>query len=232
MSTNGERFITAFNKIDKLLKRELNIQSHISFSRMIDMAKKKHPVVQKYELDLKKFAELRNVIIHERIAPDYIIAEPHDEIVHRIERILNILMTPEKVYPRFQRRVKTFQYHVQLGEVLLAIQQYSYSQFPIYEGREFIGLLTHNGISGWLANNEGTMNIQHVPLSEVFLYENHRHNVMFIHKDMLVYEAKHLFVNHFNRNLTRLDALLITDNGNEREKLLGIITPTDMLEVD
>lgn len=234
LASNGERFITAFNKIDQLLKKELQIQRHTPFVRMIDAARKKHPIVQKYELDLKKFAELRNVIVHERIAPNYIIAEPHDEIVAKIEHILGLLETPEKVFPRFQRYVKTFQYHVQLGKVLEVIKRHSYSQFPIYDGKQFIGLLTHNGISAWLANyNDNCMvSIHDIPISEVFVYETHKDNYMFISKNLLLYEAKNLFVTHFQRKMTRLDALLITNNGRKDEELLGIITPTDVLQID
>lgn len=234
LGTNGERFIAAFNKIDKLLKKELSIQRHTSFARMIEAARRKHPIVQKYEMDLKKFAELRNIIVHEQIAPDYIIAEPHDEIVEKIEHILELLESPVKVFPRFQRSVKSFQYHVELGKVLKVIQKYSYSQFPIYQGREFIGLLTHNGISAWLAHydHDCSVNIQDIPISEVIIYETHRNNCLFVPKDLLLYEAKNLFVTHFQRKMTRLDALLITDNGSKCEKLLGIVTPTDVLQID
>lgn len=234
VETNGERFLAAFNQIDQVLKKELNIQRHTSFARMIESARKKHPIVQRYEADLKKFAELRNIIVHERIAPNYIIAEPHDEIVDKIEHILDQLKSPEKVFPRFQRSVKSFQYHVELGKVLRVIQKYAYSQFPIYQGREFIGLLTHNGISAWLAHYEQDCNISihDIPISEVFIYETHQNNCLFIPKDMLLYEAKDLFVTHFQRKMTRLDALLITDNGNKYEKLLGIITPSDVIRIN
>lgn len=234
MASNGERFLAAFNKLDKSLKSDLNIQRHTSFARMVESAKKRHPIVQKYENDLKKFAELRNVIVHEQIAPDYIIAEPHIDLVEKIESIVEKLTMPEKVYPRYKRKVRTFQYYGQLGEVLEVIKHKSFTQFPIYNGGQFMGLLTNNGISAWLAHNQDqcAMSINNVLLNEVFQFEKHCHNVMFVSRDKYVFEIKDLFITNFNRKMTRLDALLITNNGHRHEDLLGIITPFDVIRMD
>lgn len=232
--TRAERFLAAFNTIEKALKDEFDMHRHFSFSRMIETVKKKHPVVSKHEADLKKFAELRNVIVHERIAPNYIIAEPHMELVELIEKIRDQILQPTTVVPIYARSVRTFQHDQSLGDVLRIIKELSFTQFPIYEAKQFIGLLTDNGIATWLAHqaNDCAANVASIPLSEVLSFEKHVNNVLFVHKETTIYEAKDLFVHHFDHKMTRLEAILITETGRKNEKLLGIITPYDAIRID
>ncbi|WP_096198891.1 CBS domain-containing protein [Bacillus sp. FJAT-45350] len=233
MRTKADRFLSAFNLIEQGLKEQLNVHRHFSFMRMIDSAKKKHPLVMKYELDLKKFAELRNVIVHEQVSPDFIIADPHITIVEKIEQIYDELIQPDKVFPNYEKKVTTFQINKKLADVLEVIQRKSYTQFPIYEKEKFVGLLTENGISSWLAHHikENTCCPTTVGLQEVMTFEGHKDNVIFVDKDCFMYEVKELFVNHIERKMTRLDAVLITKNGEKNNPPLGIITPFDVIRL-
>lgn len=55
-------------------------------------------------------------------------------------------------------------------------------------------------------------------------------NYKFIGSTTSVYEAVDIFKRHIGKG-RRLEALLITRNGNPSEKLLGIITAWDILEI-
>ncbi|WP_216828773.1 CBS domain-containing protein [Alkalihalobacterium elongatum] len=233
MGENADRFLAAFNSIEKALKDQLNMHRHFSFSRMIDGAKKKHPLVAKYEIDLKKFAELRNVIVHEQTSPDFVIAEPHIEIVRTIEKIHRELISPEMVIPKYKRLVKTFDIDDPLEIVLATIERHAYTQFPIYENGEFKCLLTNYGITAWLAHhrNQFAFKINEVRLSDVIIYEKHMNNVKFVCASKSIYDVKELFLHHMDKKVTRLEAVLITENGNPNEPLLGIVTPFDAIRI-
>lgn len=61
------------------------------------------------------------------------------------------------------------------------------------------------------------------------LLDNHVSEVFeFIPRSMLLEDAKQLFTNAFNKN-QRLAMLFITEHGKQTEKLLGIITPWDII---
>lgn len=80
---NSDRFLTAFNRIDHAMKDIVGAKDFIAFYRLIDQAKKKSPLVRKYEDDLRSYADLRNAIVHNRTSMDYVIAEPHLEEIGR-----------------------------------------------------------------------------------------------------------------------------------------------------
>ncbi|WP_078430244.1 CBS domain-containing protein [Alkalihalobacterium alkalinitrilicum] len=233
MGENADRFLAAFNSIEKGLKDQLNMHRHFSFSRMIDGAKKKHPIVAKYEIDLKKFAELRNVIVHEQTSPDFIIAEPHKEIVALIEKIHKELIEPEKVIPKYKRQVKTFSINDPFSIVLDTIERHAYTQFPIYDHGIFKCLLTNYGITAWLAHhkNQFAFELDKVKLSDVIIYEKHMNNVKFVCKEKSIYDVKELFLHYLDKKITRLEAVLVTENGDPNEPLLGIVTPFDAIRI-
>jgi|SRR5690625_547814 len=234
MPPNGERFIAAYNRIDKTLKKRYGIDYFISFTRMLDRLKHKDVIVRKYELDLKQYAELRNAIVHERVEPEYWIADPHDDVVERIERISSQLLNPQLVYPKYKRHVSTFQTTDTLNAVLKVIKKHRYTQFPVYEKEQFVGLLTGNGIVRWISEQAGgnMLAIETVQLSTLLEYEKHQRNFIFMKRTTNVFEAKENFVKRFEQELRKLEAILITETGRSDEKLLGIITPIDLIDIE
>ena len=58
---------------------------------------------------MRSYADLRNAIVHHRISPDYIIAEPHIHVVERIEHIDEVLARPKLVGQLVRKPVMSFQ---------------------------------------------------------------------------------------------------------------------------
>ena len=94
--TNAIRFIDAYNKIDYALRVQNNFKRSMSFSDMIRRAVVVNHIVRKYEDDLIDFGRLRNAIIH-KSNDKFIIAEPHIDVVEKIEKIARLVATPPKV---------------------------------------------------------------------------------------------------------------------------------------
>ena len=134
---NSDRFLTAFNRIDHTMRDMIGAKDFMPFYRLVDQAKKKSPLVRKYEDDLRSYADLRNAIVHHRISPEYIIAEPHIHVVEKIEHIDEVLARPKLVGQMFRKRVMSFQMKDSPQHTLKAIRKRKYTQFPVYEGMFF-----------------------------------------------------------------------------------------------
>ncbi|MEN2466103.1 CBS domain-containing protein [Ornithinibacillus sp. FSL M8-0202] len=228
MPRNSDRFITSFNRIDKALDSELDSHKGIGFSKAVRMLTKYNAVIRRYKDDLLEFAELRNAIVHNRVDAVQVIAEPHDSIVEQIERIEAEITKPKLVIPQFKKEVHTFDKEDSLSSLLQAVKEKGYSKFPIYDGANFIGLVTENGITKWLAENNETP-ITEVAIEQIMPYQKDN-NHEFIAKHATIYEAIELFKDNMEKG-NRVDALLITENGERSEKLIGIITAWDMMGV-
>ncbi|WP_148629483.1 CBS domain-containing protein [Bacillus sp. E214] len=231
----SERFEIAYNIIDKKL-RELK---EVSYSRRrepftsllnsIDI-----PIINNYKEELISFAQLRNTIIHNKLEKDYYIAEPHNETVERIEFIAKQILVPKKAIEIAARKPVTFNKDDNIDELLDMMKTNDYSCFPIYDSKGFVGLVTSNGLSRWLADNvvkEGIIfsdyKIQHLLEYE---YEN---NVIFLSERDDVFQVKEMFETQLSKVQPRLEAILISNSKKKhKDALLGIITPWDLIKIE
>lgn len=230
---NSDYYLVSFNTIDKFLRGRVNSPNYIPFYRVVDLASEKNAAVRRYKDDLKEFANLRNAIVHERTDVTYVIAEPHDETVKKIQYIQNEVCKPQAVIPLFTREVIKFTIDDTLVDLLKTIKKYHYTQFPIYDANRFVGLLTENGITRWLTQgvDHGSISLSEIKLSDVFQFEREKNNFVFISKETDIYETQEIFKNMLDKSGPKLDAVLITYSGKQDEELIGIITAWDMINI-
>lgn len=131
---NSERFIIAFNRIEKSLEKISGLSSYMPYSRLSDKTKG------------------TNEIVHRRMDVEYAIAEPHDNIVKLIEYIEREFSKPVIVGDLFQWKVHTLQASDTLETGLKLIHDKRFNKIPIYENRKFVGLITSTGIAHRLAD--------------------------------------------------------------------------------
>ena len=74
-----------------------------------------------------------------------------------------------------------------LAQVLRRIAERDYSQFPVYSGTTFQGLLTENGITRWLARHVvsklSLIELEDITVKQVFPEEEHRPNWRIVPRD-------------------------------------------------
>ncbi|MDO6450335.1 CBS domain-containing protein [Oceanobacillus profundus] len=227
---NSDRFLTAFNRIEKGLKALL-IKKEMGFSRAVKVLGKSNALIKQFQDDLLEFAELRNAIVHNKTDLMYTIAEPHDSVVERIEAIEIELLKPRKVDPLFIRKVVCFQETEPLSNVLEVVNKQGITKFPVYSGNVFQGLITHKGIKKWFSKGieNRLTSLLDARLVEVLECEK-RDNFRFISKETSVYEAKEIFKEQIGKG-NRLEALLITKEGSSSGGLVGIVTNWDIMEI-
>ncbi|WP_339063537.1 hypothetical protein [Tepidibacillus marianensis] len=89
-----------------------------------------------------------------------------------------------------------FQANDTLINIFRAINTFAYSKFPIYEKDAFLGLLTKDGITNWIAKHidKEPLTFSNVPLKNVLSHEKKKDdNYRFISQDMTVYDIKEIF---------------------------------------
>ncbi|MDP1614506.1 MAG: DUF86 domain-containing protein [Methylococcales bacterium] len=77
METRAERFISLFNKIEKEFTSRIPDSDRKAFYDLIYILKDKDIVIRNYSSKLKKYADLRNVIVHDPI-DGKIVADPNE----------------------------------------------------------------------------------------------------------------------------------------------------------
>lgn len=229
--SNSDRFLRAYNAIDNHLRRKLRLERHRNFPSVVDIASKKMNEVRRYRDDLKEYAQLRNAIVHENTDDEHAIAEPHDEVTERIERMAELIIRPPRVYPTFKKDVFRLSPNDAIQRAVAVMYRNNYSQIPLYEKNEFFGLLSAVTVARWLggSDDEVTFNLQQTTIEEVYAFTEEKEIHAFLPRDATVADAISRF-EESSRRKKRLTAVLITENGKSHESVLGIMTSGDLLE--
>lgn len=229
--TNAERFISAYNQIDYSLRTIYDFKRSMSFSDVVRRSVVLNSVVRKYEEDLIDYGRLRNAIIHNG-NKKYIIAEPHDNIVTKIEKLANLISEPPVAIDRVgNKEVITINHDMKIATAMELISRTGYSNLPIYDAEKLIGILNGRKLISVLGQKIGEkVNIQdyimNTEVSTVVENMGDDYYFMLADEDLTIDDAMNYFEN--NRKLL---IILITKNGKDTGKPLAIITAADIIDM-
>jgi predicted transcriptional regulator len=225
-----QQFEADYNAVDHALRKALGSDKQVPFTRLVSLYSERHTFWGDAE-PLKTIAEIRNAIVHGKTEPYRYVAIPTPAIADQLRQCRERLMNPARAIPTFQRPVKAVSIRDTLAGVLKIINEQDYSQFPVYEDEQFRGLFTENGVTRWLAHHVvktlSLVELDDISIGRVLRNEERRKNYHFVARNLRVDDVSALFAKE-----ALLEAVLITANGKETEKLLGIATRWDILHLE
>ena len=230
--TNAERFILAYNEIDYSLRTIYGFKRSLTFSDLIRKAVTLNSVVRKYEEDLIDYGRLRNSIVH-RSNPNYIIAEPHDEVVVNIEKVARLISTPPSALEVIGTKdVMCEDGDAKVTEALKKLAETGFLNLPIYEGNKLLGVATGRDLVKTIGHqialgNDITTYINNTPIKETLFDYGDGKYFKVADRDITVEKALNLF--YVER---KLGIILVTENGSYNERPIGIITTADILDMN
>ena len=230
--SNSMRFLSAFNNIDYAIKTRYNMNRSMGFSEVVRKAVAFNYIIRKYEDDLISYGRLRNAIVHDN--GEFVIAEPHNDVVERIEKIERLLTTPPKALEVVARRdVLSVHSSKSMREVITLIASSNYSNIPVFnDDNEIIGIANGQKMLDafgkfLLSGGNETAFLDSVKIEDMLSKIENSNYYAFANKDVTVEQALALF--HQN---SKLLAVLVTENGGAKEKPLGIMTGSDVLKMN
>lgn len=234
MSENDEtasaRFLAAYNAIDKKLRRRYGFSAKESFSVLVRKIAGQNYIVKKYEDDLIEYARLRNAIVHSESGEP--IAEPHIEIVEKIERLCGRIIAPPAALAKVAcRRAETVRAEDTLKTVIFLIAEKHRSHLPVISGGAVAGIVNGKILVGALAGalkrgKNVEKYIQETTVGEIIAGGNQgMRTYEILPKSASIETAAGLF----DKN-RKLKLILITDNGTAAGKILGVATVADIVE--
>ena len=227
--SNARRFINSYNQIDYALRVQHNFKRSMGFSDMIRRAVPINHIVRKYEDDLIDFGRLRNAIIHGS-NDDILIAEPHEDVVLKIEHLERLITTPPRILDVLEEKeVYTVNYDLPIKEVIKTICQTKYSNLPVYKNGELIGVANGqkilNAIGVHLITEEDMDDyfVNHT-IEEIVEMPNENSYYMVINSSATIDQVMAEFL--ANRKLL---VIIVTKTGTMHEPPLAIITSGDYM---
>lgn len=228
--SNAKRFLEAYNNIDYALKTRYGLNRSMGFSELIRKSVPVNYVVRKYEDELVDYGRLRNAIIHNS-NEDYVIAEPHDSVVEKIEHIEKLLTTPPLALESVaQKKVEITYAGKSMREVIKIIASSGFSNIPVYREKILLGVANGQKILHSLGQyllaggNEKTF-LDNVQIEDMLSSLENSNYYCVKPADCTIEEA----LSEFDKN-HKLLAILFTKKGQPTELPLGIMTGANVVE--
>lgn len=234
--SNSTRFLTIYNEIDNYMRKELKEKDYMGHTDLIiKMIKKNNFVFKYYFDDLKKYAKLRNAIVHnpdQRIADP--LAEPHINIVENYQDILNKVLSPPLAIDKIailEDKIFTTTLNSSALKVMNIMIENNYSHTPVIKKNELIGVFSMSTVFTYIEKRRDVIIDETTRISEFIDYipikEHTSESFVFSPKNITVVEVQEIFRKQFINN-NRIVAIFITENGHKDEKILGLITPWNL----
>lgn len=231
-TTNARRFIDAYNKIDHSLRAQYNLKRGQTYSDVIRRCSSLNSIVRKFEDELIDYGRLRNAIIHKG-DDNLIIAEPHLSAVEHFEKLCELICTPPYAINSIGRNnVLTVRNDVSLKEVVGLMSKTGFSNIPVYNDNSLIGVANGQRILNFIGEKiNRRANIDKVlaetPIEMVIRPQMNEIYYNVANEKLTIEETLNMF--HNNRKLL---VIIITKTGNFMEPVLGIITISDIIDLN
>ena len=231
--SNAKDFMDKFKVLENLLRDKFNIEDYnkSALKEVEDI-----PQFRTIKGDLRYIRQIRNLISHKTTINGEYPVEPHIKIVNKIQDIIDYINNPPKAYDKCVKinEVCYASKNEKIYPYMLAMKDNVFTHIPILEQGVVIGVFSENTLFGALIEDElvyekEKTTFQNELINKYCCLTNHiTETFSFIKKDLLLEDVKEMFLKSF-KNKQRLAMLFITQNGKKDEKLLGILTPWDVL---
>ena len=229
--TKAERFIDAFNSIDYSLRARYGLNRSMGFSDLIRKSVSLNYIVRKYEDDLIDYGRLRNAIVHQG-NKNFVIAEPHENVVEHIEKIEKLINTPPKAIDICRRDVLTTDASASMEEVIKLIASSNYSNIPVYKDGELLGIANGQKILNafgmyLLSGGKALTFLRNAKIEDMLTKIKDSGYFEVCTADLTIEDA----LNKFHQN-PKLLAILLTKHGAATDEPMGIVTGADAIEMN
>lgn len=229
MQGNGARFLAAFNDMEDHFRRILHADDHVDFGELARRYSDRAHLLPEQRQALSAFAGLRNAISHGRYHSGKPIAEPVPDVVEDIERLRDLIKSPPSaVGVMGSMKVASLSPSDPITVALEFVRDFDFSQFPVYDGDRFVGLLTTNAIARWLAHQMATTGglAETEMVSEVLRFAEPHEKAKLVSRKTTVTSA--VYELSGEGTAVPVAALIVTTNGKASERPLAVVVADDL----
>lgn len=229
--SNADRFLHAFNRIEKELQQVLKDAGlGIGYKALVAKAAKRgYLPASTYQQRLITFGYLRNAIVHNPESSDgEVIATPRNDVVQEIEEIAEIIEAPPTVDSICSGPVYTVLGNCLIRDVAIYMKEQDFSQAPVedYKGN-FRTLLTTNTIARWFAEAlQRNANLDEATVDDVLDCREREDNYELLPQSATLFELVDVFDARVEDNIPPRVAIVTKDG--IKSSIEGIATPFDL----
>lgn len=226
-----DEFLDLYKQLeDELEDKYRNARRHYS-SVVFEFIKDtdSEPVRDKLEV----CREIRNLLTHSANLGGEPIVEPSAPVVTAMEEVLDFVRKPPLAldYATKWDQVMKAHLHQKVLRLMEVMDKNGYSHIPVLNDGEFCGVFSVGSVFQYILRTGGKGIKPETTVAELGRHiqvDAHMENYDFVPKDATYLSVRRKFEKVRGKN-KRISVIFITENGKPGERVLGMLTPWDVL---
>ncbi len=225
-----DEFLDGYKRLEAAAARLVGCDGHGSV--VLKLAR--HRDFQQYEEQLDYCRQVRNLLTHEAKIDGQYGVTPSPAVMAFLQKMLTMLEHPRTLARQMTPVGRLLCAHrpdplLPLMKQMLAK---GFSHAPVLESGRVTGVFSVDTVFQWVLAGQPTISEQTTvdDLAEFLPLSRHpSRSYEFVPPDMPVRDAEDLFDKAYDQN-QQIKLLLVTDKGDPRHRLLGVVSPYDLLD--
>lgn len=227
---NIERFRKLFVEFETYTKKRAG-NSELTLNKCIKKLKyeKINPYIRD-DIFIDFCRKLRNINSH-NINDDYYLIT--DETIAKLEKIVEEVKHPYKVSDKATLNIYSKTLNDFVWNAMKDMNEKSYTHIPIYDetNKHLVGIFSENSLFQYILEDkiiEVDENTTFNDIKHCIDIKLSKEIVKFVARDKLYDDVVNEFISEF-KDKNKLSCVMVTQNGKETEKVIGIITAWDII---
>ena len=220
------------NKFEDLVRIKYKVKDDEGAFNKLSMQKE----YKKFEKDINLIRKIRNLLSHGECKVEGKTAiEINENIIEKLKEIISLLENPPLVTSRYITEMFVVDLEEKLEKLIKVMNEKKISHVPVLDkDKKLVGVFSENTIFSKLSEDEIIEIGKEYKVKDYEKYiklENHSSEYFdFIKRNEELASAQNLFNKSIKKD-KKLVMLFVTENGKKNEKILGILTPWDLLDM-
>ena len=229
--TNAEIFINKNKELEQIIRTEYNLRNNEDLE--IESYDKRFNKLDRQ--NLRMLRNIRNILQHQNKINDKYIIEPISEIIEIENQLIQKYKKEQRCYDKCIKKSKIYLKNIddEINDNIKKMKLKSYTHIPILKDEKIVGVFDENSIFNYLAD-ETIIEIDKTfkDIENYISLENREtEEYKFISKEYTIKQLKEDMEKSKDIG-KRLDIAFITEHGKKEEKLLGLITIWDIINLE
>lgn len=231
--TNADRFIDKYKQLEEAVRFTYGLREEDSVTHYL-LNKDKF---RSYRDEFQYCKEVRNLLSHKKKIGGSFAVEPSEEMIEFLDNLI----------AKVKNRPRCYDIHIRLGEVyhqtldarvrdtLVTMHKSSYRCVPILDPRGVVaGIFDLDSFLSYIATRGADSLNPELRFSDIAdfisLDKKKEDKIIFVRDDSFADELEERIENALKKGV-RTELAVVTANGSPKEKMLGIITPWEIIKM-
>lgn len=223
---NNQRFFNSFKKLEQLIRKKYQIAN--DFDSIAPLFRERSEL-KKHKNEFYKLKNIRNIIGHNADTLSITLFSVKDKTIERLESLLSSIEESTSVFSVCVKyeEILSANLNDSLLEKLKIMQSKKFNTIPVIENKKIVGIFSEDTLLRYLIDNEIILidsSLRFKDIDKYLVVNENKLRYRFISKSLSIKSLYEQYTTDFE-NQVNIKAYFITHSGNQKEKVLGLITP-------